>query len=120
MEATVAKLCAHCTALIPPKKEPTSERTHYSNLELLEQSSQNCSLCKLILGDWSLEKAQKIDSTTDSRGYESTALQIKMKEVQSTDLGFHWALLEAEFEINSSKLAFIDRHTITTSNKECT
>jgi hypothetical protein len=117
MEPQTAELCAFCSGLIPPKDEPLPSRAHYENIGRLEQSSRNCSICKTLLGNWSLENTRKRFPDIDKGTYKSIPLKVKLKEFQNSSYGLSWAILEAHFCIRECN--FLDSFSITACKSNC-
>ena len=99
MEPEVAEICAFCVGLIPPKEEHSRPRPHHLNVGCLEQSSQSCAICNILLRDWSLQEAQKHFPDMDKETYESIPLTVRLKEMQVTrpGSGVSWVMLEVLF-----------------------
>jgi hypothetical protein len=117
MEPEAAEVCTFCAGLIPPKEEPSPSRAHHPSMGLIEQSSQTCSICKVLLADWSLEKTQRRFPDMDKETYESIVLKVKLKEIQRVGSALSWAILETNF--GTRGFTFIDFFSITTCNTKC-
>jgi hypothetical protein len=117
MEPEAAELCTFCAGLIPPKEEPSPSRDHHPSMGLIEQSSQNCSICKVLLADWSLEKTQRRFPDMDKETYESIVLKVKLKEIRRVGSALSWAILETNFDTRG--FTFIDLFSMSTLNTKC-
>ena len=117
MEAEATELCSYCAGLIPPKEESSPSRAHHSNIGLLEQSSQSCLLCRVILGDWSLEKTQQDFPDIDKEAYESIVWKVELKENQRADSGLSWAILHTIVHIRGFSYNYY--FSITTCDTKC-
>lgn len=117
MEPEAAELCNFCVMLILPNEESSPNRAHHPNMGLIQQSSQTCSVCKVLVADWSLEETQRKFPDMDQQTYESIDLEVKLKEVQRVDSTLSWAILETNF--NTRGFVFVDFFSITTCNAKC-
>jgi hypothetical protein len=117
MEAEATELCSFCAALIPPKEESSPSRAHYPNIGLLEQSSQSCLICRVLLGDWSLKKTQQDFPDIDKEAYESIVWEVKLKEIQRAGSGLSWAILNTNVHIRGFFYHY--SFSITTCDTKC-
>jgi hypothetical protein len=81
-----------CAGLIPPKEESSPSRAHYPSIRLIKQSSQGCSICKILLADWSLENIQRRLPDMDKETYESIVPKVKLKEFQRVRSALSWTI----------------------------
>ncbi|TVY36082.1 hypothetical protein LSUB1_G008233 [Lachnellula subtilissima] len=114
MDPAVAELCSFCNGLLPLKEESSQGRAHHPTLGLLENSSLKCSVCKVMLGDWSLEKSRKRWPAIDKLEYDSIAIKVKLREIQASR-GLSWAMLEVHLDARGFN--FLDPFSISTCNK---
>ncbi|PQE10982.1 heterokaryon incompatibility protein [Rutstroemia sp. NJR-2017a BVV2] len=114
MEPQASELCNFCIGLIPPKEGSSLNRDHHPNMGLLERCSQDCLICRVLLGDWSLEKIRRRFPDIGNKAYESMALEVKVKEVRRVGSGISWAILEVDFYIRG--FIYCSSFSITTCN----
>lgn len=117
MEPVAKELCTFCARLIPPTKESSPSRAHHPNIGRLERSSQSCLICRVLLGDWSLEKIKQKFPDIDKEGYESLVLEVKLKEMQRGGTGLSWGILETG--IHARGYIYRSSFSITTCDTKC-
>ncbi|TVY21320.1 hypothetical protein LARI1_G003076, partial [Lachnellula arida] len=90
MEPVAAEICAFCQGLIPLREEPSIKRAHYSTLALLEQSSQSCSMCRILVNADGVKGWRKSEPTKAE--HEAISFQVEVEEIHA-DSGLCWAIL---------------------------
>jgi hypothetical protein len=113
------ELCSHCSAMIPPKEEPSTGRAHHPNLAVLRQSGESCVMCKMMQSTWSLKGVQRRFPEIDEASSDSILLEVRLKGIQSSASGLSWALLEVGFKIPSRAFVFFSAISIETCDSEC-
>lgn len=119
MEPRPADLCSYCSRLVPPGIEPSSVRAHQPNVALFLQFAGRCVMCKMIQDHWRLGEAQQRFPDVDEATYESIAVTVKFKDVQSLASGVSWAILQVELYLPSHAFVYTNIFSITTCKSEC-
>jgi hypothetical protein len=116
-ELQASELCTFCIDLIPSKEGSSPSRAHHPNLGLLERSSQDCLICRVLLADWSLEKIRRRFPRIEEKAYESMVLEVKVEEIQKLGSGISWAILKILVYIRG--FIYNSYFSITTCNVKC-
>jgi len=97
MEPVVAKICAFCQDLVLLKEEPSKSRAHYPTLALLEQSSQSCCMCRMLVNADIFEDARKHSPIYDLE-HEAISFQVEVEEIHANS-ELCWAILETRLRV---------------------
>jgi hypothetical protein len=100
MEPQPANLCKYCTDLFPLQEQPSASRAHYSNVALLEKSSETCQICRVILPD--LQERERRFRDTDRKTIESMSFKVTLSEIQKVGSALSWARLSIRFKWEES------------------
>jgi Heterokaryon incompatibility protein (HET) len=117
MEPETTELCSFCIGLILLTEKSSPSRAHHPNMGLLERSSQRCLICRVLLGEWSLKKAQQDLPDVDKEAYESTTWDVELKEIQTADSGLSWAILNTQ--VHTRQFDYHYSFSITSCDTKC-
>jgi hypothetical protein len=117
MEPEPATLCNFCVGLISPKDEPSTRRAHYSSVVSLEKSSQTCSICKVLLADWTWKKVQERFPKLGHWAYNAIHFEVNLKDVQTTTSALSWAIIKASVTFQDT--TYTNNFSVTVCNPEC-
>jgi hypothetical protein len=93
IEKQSAELCKYCRTLFPPKVSQTKLSFHETVVDL-KASSPHCTICKVIAEFCTIESARKLFPAFEEAIYDRSFLEVKFSEMQVSELGVAWALLE--------------------------